>query len=108
MLSQAQTIQLIQAIAGELCEHGPALPSPAEAPPSPEREKPLVALGDFLFARTRGQPLYLLEMLKLLRDRQWLVPQLAADSTWRLELAVEMATAFWCMASSSRRWRDAE
>src|SRR5258708_4186090 len=40
-----------------------------------------------------GQPLYLLETLKLLRDRQWLVPQLAADGTWRLEPTVEMATA---------------
>ena len=42
---------------------------------------------------TGGQPFYLLETLKLLRDRQWLVPRLGADGTWRLELAVEMATA---------------
>src|SRR5205823_4477526 len=70
MLSQAETFQLIQAIAGEgkhgtrsggkLREHGLARPASAEAWPSPEREKPLVALGDFLFAQTRGQPLYLL------------------------------------------------
>jgi predicted ATPase len=60
--------------------------------PSPEREKPLVALSDFLFAQTEGQPLYLLETLKLWREREWLVPRLAADGTWRLELAVEMAT----------------
>jgi tetratricopeptide (TPR) repeat protein len=36
--------------------------------------------------------LYLLETLKLWRERAWLVPQLAADGTWRLALAVEMAT----------------
>jgi len=45
-----------------------------------------------LFARTGGQPLYLLETLKLLREREWLVPRLGADGIWRLELAVEMAT----------------
>src|SRR5713226_5610354 len=102
MLSQAETIQLIQAIAGEgkhgtrsggkLREHGPARPAPSEALPSPEREKPLVALGDVLFAQTRGQPLFLLETLKLLREREWLVPRQAADGTWKLELAVELAT----------------
>jgi len=36
--------------------------------------------------------LYLLETLKLLREREWLVPRLGADGTWRLEMAVEMAT----------------
>ena len=36
--------------------------------------------------------MYLLETLKLLRERQWLVPRLAADGSWRLELAVEIAT----------------
>src|SRR5256714_2100422 len=101
MLSKAETFQLIQAIAGEgkhgtrsggkLREHGLARPASAEALPSPEREKPLVALGDFLFAQTRGQPLYLLETLKLLREREWLVPRLAADGAWRLELGVELA-----------------
>src|SRR2546428_6276795 len=53
----------------------------------------LVALGDFLFARTGGQPLYLLETLKVLRDRQWLVPRLSADGAWRLELDVDMDAA---------------
>ena len=69
-LSQAETIQLMQAIAGEgecgrrsggeQCEHGLAGVVPAQ-----EAERPLVGLGDFLFAQTGGQPLYLLEMLKL-------------------------------------------
>jgi DNA-binding SARP family transcriptional activator len=93
-LSQMQTLQLIEAIAGER-EHGPARPATTGpgASPAPERETPLVALGDFLFAQTSGQPLYLLETLKLLRDRQWLVPRLRADGTWRLELVMDMAAA---------------
>ncbi len=52
---------------------------------------PLVALGEVLFAQTGGQPLYLLETLKLLRDRQWLVPGLAADEVFRLEPSVDLA-----------------
>src|SRR5260221_11553207 len=102
-LSQAETLQLIEAIAGEGAQgtssggeqrhHGTAPPSTAGASPSPEWKAPLVALGDFLFAQTGGQPLYLLETLKLLREREWLVPRLAVDGTWRLELDVEMATA---------------
>ena len=67
--------------------------APAGAEPAPAWERPLVALGDWLVVHTGGQPFYLLETLKLLRDRQWLVPRLGADGTWRLELAVEMATA---------------
>src|SRR6266699_660210 len=103
-LSQAETIQLLEAIVEERAHgtrregkpgaHIPPRPSTAgpEASPVAGRETPLVALGDFLFAQTGGQPLYLLETLKLLRERQWLVPRLAADGSWRLELAVEMAT----------------
>jgi DNA-binding SARP family transcriptional activator len=85
-LSHADIIQLVQAIVreeehitwseGEQREHGPAA---------------LVALGDFLFARTAGHPLYLLETLKLLQDRGLLVPRLGADDTWRLEPTAEMA-----------------
>ncbi len=56
-----------------------------------EGEK-LSVLGDWLFAYTGGQPLYLQETLKLLRDREWLVPRLGVDGTWRMELVVEMAT----------------
>src|SRR5260370_12241859 len=48
-------------------------------------------LADFLFAQTRGQPLYLLETLKLLRERELLVSRLEADGTWRLEPTVDMA-----------------
>src|SRR5207248_6581130 len=79
---------------GKQGAHIPARPSTTGpgASPATERERPLVALGDFLFARTGGQPLYLLETLKLLREREWLLPRLAADGTWRLELAVELAT----------------
>src|SRR5207237_3732367 len=101
-LSQAETLQLVQAIAGvgtesprnggERREHGPDQPSAAGTSPATELETKLSALGDVLFAQTDGQPLYLLETLKLLRERQWLVPRVAADGSWRLELAVEIAT----------------
>src|SRR5436190_2712351 len=56
-LSQAETMQLLQAIAGEARhgtssggEHGAVMPATARAEPSPASETPLVALGDFLFA----------------------------------------------------------
>src|SRR6266446_3538098 len=101
-LSKPETIHLVQAIVGqgapgtkregERREQGPAQPSRPVASPSQELERPLVALGEGLFAHTGGHPLYLLETLKLLREREWLVPRLGADGTWRLELAVEMAT----------------
>src|SRR5712692_5953669 len=73
-LSKPETIQLVQAIVGEGApgpqrEHGPAQPSlPGASPwPAPELARPLVALGEVLFAQTGGQPLYLLETLKLWR-----------------------------------------
>jgi len=110
-LSQAETIQLLQAIAGEAKpgtssggeqrEHGAAVPSTPGSEPSPASETKLSALGDFLFAHTGGQPLYLLETLKLFRDRQWLVPRLSADGTWGLEPTMEMAAAL--VQKQSRR-----
>src|SRR5205814_2651959 len=97
-LSQAETLHLVETIVGQGA-HGPRSEGkryehsgPFTAEPSLASETPLVELGNFLFAQTRGQPFYLLETLKLLREREWLVPQLAADGTWRLELAVELAT----------------
>ena len=62
-----------------------ALVRPSQAFASSASERPLVALGHFLFARLGGQPLYLLETLKLLRERQWLRPQLTAEGVFRLE-----------------------
>jgi tetratricopeptide (TPR) repeat protein len=110
-LSQVETIQLLQAIAGEAKpgtgnggaqrEHGAALPATSESEPSLASETKLSALGDFLFAHTGGQPLYLLETLKLFRDRQWLVPRLSADGTWGLEPTLEMAAAL--VQKESRR-----
>src|SRR2546425_2078215 len=110
-LSQAETIQLLQAIAGEAKpgtgsggeqrEHGAAVPATPGTEPSPASETKLSALGDFLFAHTGGQPLYLLETLKLFRDRQWLVPRLSADGTWGLEPTGEMAVAL--VQEGSRR-----
>jgi predicted ATPase len=92
-LSQAQTHQLLEALVGERSEPGAARPTSAGSEPESASERPLDGLSDFLFAQTRGQPLYLLETLKLLRERQWLVPQLEADGTWRLEPNREMAAA---------------
>jgi len=103
-LSQAETCQLLETIVGEGAQrtwseerrqHGPARPAPAAPGASPAQlsETPLSALGNFLFAHTDGQPLYLLETLKLLRERQWLVPRLGADGVFRLELVVDIAEA---------------
>ena len=92
-LSQAQTLQLLEALIGERSEPGAARLSPAGSEPALASERPLVGLGDVLFAQTGGQPLYLLETLKLLREREWLVPQLGPDGSWRLEPTQEMAAA---------------
>src|SRR5260221_3433620 len=99
-LSEAETLQLVQTVAGEGAHgtgerrtHDTARPSAAGALPAQEAEMPLVALGQWLFARTGGQPLYLLETLKVLRDRQWLVPRLSADGAWRLGLDVDIDAA---------------
>ncbi len=102
-LSQPQTLQLLEAIIGaestrsrrEQREHGPVRSSPAGpgAPPWPEQERPLLRLGEVLFAHTGGQPLYLLETLKLWREWQWLLPQLGADGSWKLEPTQDLAAA---------------
>ena len=100
-LSQAETIQLLQAITGE-AESGTSSRAeerehradvPATPGTGPALETKLSVLGDFLFAHTGGQPLYLLETLKLFRDRHWLIPRLRADGSWGLEPTGEMATA---------------
>jgi len=82
-LNREETLQLIEALVAEQeSGRGPLHPQ--------EPQRPL--LSDFLFTRTQGQPLYLLEMLKLLREREWLVPQLGANGTWQLTLTREMNT----------------
>jgi DNA-binding SARP family transcriptional activator len=103
-LSREETIHLVQAIAGvgaqstrsggKRPEYGLDQSSNTEASSSSEMETKLSELGDVLFAQTEGQPLYLLETLKLFQDRQWLVPRVDADGAFRLELAVELATIF--------------
>jgi DNA-binding SARP family transcriptional activator len=92
-LSQEQTLQLLEALVGERSEPGAARPSPTGSELALASERALIGLSDFLYAQTGGQPLYLLETLKLLRDREWLVPQLGPDGRWRLEPSQEMATA---------------
>jgi len=99
-LSHAEALQLLQALLVEeaLSSRPPegrserALAQRTLAEPAASHRS-LIGLGDFLFAQTGGQPFYLLETLKLLRDRQWLVPRLAADGTWKLEPTGEMARA---------------
>ncbi|HEX6553593.1 MAG TPA: hypothetical protein VF026_12580, partial [Ktedonobacteraceae bacterium] len=49
----------------------------------------MLVLGEFLLAQTGGQPFALLETLKVLQERQWLVPRPGTDGRWRLELEVE-------------------
>jgi len=89
-LSQSETIQLLEAVAGAR-KPGTAAPAQVVTLPASALERPLAGLGDFLFAQTGGQPLYLLETLKLLREREWLVPRLGVDGVFQLELTVELA-----------------
>jgi DNA-binding SARP family transcriptional activator len=91
-LSQAETMQLLEAIVGkrESREPGPDLPALVETESTTGKQPPLAALCEFLFEQTDGQPLYLLETLKLLRERQWLVPQMDEDGVFRLELVVDL------------------
>jgi hypothetical protein len=102
-LSREETLQLAESIVGEgehgcrsggeCCEQVTAEVAPGGGACSAlGRGAKLWALGDWLFAHTGGQPLYLLETLKLFRDREWLVPRLGVDGTWRLELMVEMTS----------------
>jgi DNA-binding SARP family transcriptional activator len=82
-LNREETLQLIEALVVEQ--------EPWRVPPhTQEPQRPV--LSEFLFTQTGGHPLYLLEMLKLLREREWLVPQLGANGTWQLTLTREMNT----------------
>src|SRR5256714_1925494 len=98
-LSQPQTLQLLEALigqeesstrsGGEPREPGPVRPTSAGpgAPPWPDQERPLLRLGDVLFAQTGGQPLYLLETLKLWRGRPGRVRKMGAGGSLELEAA---------------------
>src|SRR5262249_11818578 len=68
-LSRAETIQLIEADVGG----GEAGGSEAG---------PLEALGSYLYAHTGGQPFYLLETLKKLRERGWLGAGAGGGRVW--------------------------
>ena len=99
-LGQIETFELLEAFAGEnhlsLAQH-----STSESGHSPELKATLVALGDFLFVQTGGQPLYLLETLKLLRERHWLLPYLTAEGDFRLAPTDELVVAL--VQKESRR-----
>ncbi len=95
-LSKAETFQLVEAIVEE--EHGGRsgggqreLSSERRVPSavSPASKTAVIALGDFLFAQTGGLPLYLLEMLKLFRDRE----RQGANGNWPLETTRGMIVA---------------
>ena len=86
-LSQAETLELLEAL---VAEGDQVLARPPSAGASSAWQRPLVALGNVLFARMGGQPLYLLETLKLLRERQWLLPRQATDGSWRLSPTGEL------------------
>ena len=85
-LKLEETLQLLEVIVGE------GKLEKNNGGKQHERGTKLWALGNWLFVRTEGQPLYLLEMLKLFREREWLMPRPGVDGVWRLELVVEMAT----------------
>ncbi len=101
-LSREETIQLVRAFVGMVAqsansgsegfEHGPDQSSAAGTSPFSKMEMTFSELGDLLFAQTDGHPLYLLEMLKLLRDRRWLVPRLGADGAVHVERTVDLET----------------
>jgi DNA-binding SARP family transcriptional activator len=98
-LSQAETFQLVEAIfeeehGGRSAERRYERSSEWKAPSvSPASKAAVVALGNFLFAQTGGLPLYLLETLKVFRDRELLVQRLGANGIWRLETTREMVAA---------------
>jgi len=92
-LSQEETLQLVEAIVGEARERVTAEVPPGGAGYAPGLVAKLWALGNWLFVHTGGQPLYLLETLKLLQERELLVPRLSANGTWRLEPTREMVVA---------------
>jgi predicted ATPase len=94
-LSQAETRQLLQALVREQEPRSIHCPNPElQSPAARASKRQLEVLGDFLFAQTGGQPLYLLETLKLLCERMWLAPQPGGDGTWRLEPSMDLTTAF--------------
>jgi DNA-binding SARP family transcriptional activator len=78
-LNQEESLQLVEAIVEEeQRELGSGEQMTLAA------KTPVVALGQFLFARTGGQPFYLLEMLKLLRAKDLLISRMGTNGTWRL------------------------
>jgi predicted ATPase/DNA-binding SARP family transcriptional activator len=83
-LNREETLQFVEAL---VVEQEPGRAEQLTQKP----QRPL--LSDFLFTQTGGHPFYLLEMLKLLREREWLVPQLGAHGTWQLTLTREISTA---------------
>lgn len=100
-LNQMETLQLVDAIIDEQEKDTGSdgkkvncAPLAVEQETPAMQERPQVILARFLFAQTEGHPLYLMEIIKLLVDRQWLTPKRAPDGVRRFELTMEMAEAF--------------
>ena len=99
-LSREEAIHLVRAFVGtvaqsassgsERFERGPDQSSAAGTSLPSEMEMTFSELGDLLFAQTDGHPLYLLEMLRLLWERRWLVPRLGADGAVHVERTVDL------------------
>jgi len=112
-LSESETTYLIQAfIEGNHHKNGYEKQRPARSQfiaiplaelPASETDMPLAMLSSSLFALTSGHPFYLIETLKMLRDRGLLVPWLDTADTWRLELVTETATT---AVTQEYSWRE--
>ncbi|HZU66430.1 MAG TPA: AAA family ATPase [Ktedonobacteraceae bacterium] len=93
-LSQAETFQLLATLIGQeeagtnRTAERPENDLNRSAPPGQQEQstwKPYLSrLSNFLFELTEGHPFFLLETLKLLRERQWFIPRLAPGGSWRL------------------------
>lgn len=89
-LSQAEILQVLESLAGggKRC-----LEPPESSGALPVSEWLLIVLSQVLFARIGGKPLYVLETLKLLRERQWLQPHPTATGVIRLVPTEELEAA---------------
>ncbi len=100
-LNQVETIRLIQTLVGrdereersEKSEHG-WFATQLVAPPAPKSEMTVALLGRNLFALTGGHPFYLVETLKMLRDKGLLTAALNADGSQKFELVTANAQEY--------------
>lgn len=87
-LGQTEIFELLGVLTGE--NHRATPPSFTS---EKEPEVKTAVLGDFLFTQTGGQPLYLLETLKLLCERQWLLYHQTTEGVFQLTPVEELVAA---------------